>query len=116
MNSLEEIGKCLRQILQDQADIKSQLEIIKPAPAMPETYINSLEAQRILDVSAPVLLDYIRIGLVSKHENKNAPTNKFLASEIHWISKQRYKRLSGHEIKKLIARKDQELIRAGVYS
>ena len=73
-----------------------------------EVYINSTEVQRILNVTAPVIYDWIRDGLLSTRDSDTKITNRFLLSEIEWLKNQNYRRLNTNGIRALIKKKSLE--------
>ncbi|MCF2443627.1 helix-turn-helix domain-containing protein [Dyadobacter sp. CY345] len=73
-----------------------------------EVYLNSTEVQRILNVTAPVIYDWIRDGLLSTRDSDTKITNRFLLSEIEWLKKQNFRRLNTNDIRALIKKKSLE--------
>ncbi|WP_056282432.1 hypothetical protein [Dyadobacter sp. Leaf189] len=94
-------------------DFQKRLSRIEETPKdpdpLPEVYINSAEVQRILNASAPTILAWKKEGLLTEHKNAKCPTNKYLLSEIDWISKQKYTFLSPVDLSRLIAKRKTEL-------
>jgi len=97
----------LKQHLENR--IQEAEESIKKPKCTDERYINSTEVQRILNVTAPVIYDWIRDGLLSTRDSDTKITNRFLLSEIEWLKNQPYRRASTEMIKDLIKKKNIEL-------
>ncbi|MCF0070247.1 hypothetical protein LZD49_07175 [Dyadobacter sp. CY261] len=84
-------------------------EHLHKGDALPEVYINSSEAQRILNVSANLIIFWRKEGLLTHHKNQKCQINRYLLSEVWWLKKQKYMFMTPIELTNLIKKRKVEL-------
>ena len=96
--AIDEIGF---ELLEIKSLIKASQE-----KKVPEVYINGSEVMRLLGISRPTLIQYVKDKIIA--ETSKNEDNRYLLSEILYIQVTHYKNLSTAEVHKLIQKKNKE--------
>jgi len=114
MSTLEEIEDALHT---QGGQIRELLEMVQqmqkppePPEPIPEVYLPPTEVQRLLSISAPTLLEWVKYGLITKQKNPLVKRKSYLLSEVLWMKSQgKYTHLTPTEMKRMISKKEKEL-------
>ncbi len=88
---------------------KNESILLNEARSFENVYLNCTEVQRLLGVSAPVIASWVKCGLLPERKLNKKTTNRYLLSDIEWINRRQYKRLSMQNIRDLIIEKNKGL-------